>query len=50
MSVSRIQKRKGYLAVGAAGLLLSASYLGASSRLPFGELARPGAGVFPLLV
>lgn len=50
MNVSRIQKRKGYLAVGAAGLLLSAAYLGASVRLPIGELARPGAGVFPLLV
>lgn len=50
MNVSRIQKRKGYLAVGGAGLLLSAGCLGASARLPFGELARPGAGVFPLLV
>jgi len=50
MNVSRIQKRKGYLAVGAGGLVLSAAYLGASARLPVGELARPGAAVFPLLV
>jgi putative tricarboxylic transport membrane protein len=50
MNVSRIQKRKGYLAVGAAGLALSAMYLGASAQLPFGQLARPGAGVFPLIV
>lgn len=45
-----MQKRKGFLAVGAGGLMLSAAYLGMSVRLPFGELARPGAGIFPIIV
>ena len=50
MEATRLQKRKGYLAIGALGLLLSAGYLGMSIRLPLGEIARPGAGVFPIVV
>jgi putative tricarboxylic transport membrane protein len=50
MNLTRLQKRKGYLVIGTGGLVLSAGYLGASVKLPFGELARPGAGVFPILV
>jgi hypothetical protein len=50
MNVTRLQKRKGYLAVGAGGLVLSAGYLGMSVQLPFGELARPGASLFPIMV
>ena len=50
MSLTRLQKRKGYLAVGAGGLVLSAGYLAASMKLPFGELARPGASIFPIMV
>ena len=43
------QKRKGYLAIGGAGVALSAAYLGLTLRLPFGTLAKPGAGLFPLV-
>lgn len=50
MQATSIQKRKGYLAVGAAGLLFSAGYLGMATQLAFGEIARPGAGVFPMVV
>jgi putative tricarboxylic transport membrane protein len=50
MRVARLQKRKGYLAIGAGGLVLSAGYLGMAVRLPFGELARPGASLFPIVV
>lgn len=50
MQTTRLQKRKGYLAIGAGGLFLSAGYLGAALQLPLGELARPGAGIFPILV
>jgi putative tricarboxylic transport membrane protein len=50
MNVTRLQKRKGYLVLGAGGLVLSAGYLGMSVRLPFGELARPGASLFPIVV
>ncbi len=50
MNVTRLQKRKGYLALGAGGLVLSAGYLGMSLQLPFGNLARPGASLFPIAV
>jgi putative tricarboxylic transport membrane protein len=50
MHVARLRKRKGYLAIGAVGLALSAGYLGMAVRLPFGELARPGASLFPIVV
>lgn len=50
MNVIRLQKRKGYLVTGAGGLVLSAGYLGLSVQLPFGELARPGASLFPIMV
>jgi putative tricarboxylic transport membrane protein len=50
MNVRRLQKRRGYLVVGASGLVLSAGYLGMAVQLPFGELARPGASVFPIIV
>lgn len=50
MNVTRLQKRTGYLAIGAGGLVLSAGYLGLSVQLPFGELARPGASLFPIMV
>lgn len=50
MEATSLQKRKGYLIIGAGGLLFSAGYLGMATQLPFGEIARPGAGVFPILV
>ncbi|MFN7193097.1 MAG: tripartite tricarboxylate transporter TctB family protein [Rhodospirillales bacterium] len=50
MNVSRLQKRKAYLALGAGGVAMSAGYLGMSVQLPFGELARPGASLFPIAV
>ena len=50
MNVARLQKRKGYLVVGTCGLALSAGYIGMSLHLPFGELSRPGASLFPILV
>jgi hypothetical protein len=50
MNVTRLQKHKGYIAIGAGGLVLAAGYLGMSVQLPFGELARPGASLFPIMV
>ncbi len=50
MSVSYVPKRVGYLAIGGIGLAFSVAYLGLSSRLPFGQLDQPGAGVFPVAV
>jgi putative tricarboxylic transport membrane protein len=43
------QKRKGYLVIGGAGVILAIVYLGLTTRLPFGTLAKPGAGLFPLV-
>ena len=43
------QKRTGYCVIGGLGVALSAGYLAMSLRLPFGQLARPGAAVFPIL-
>lgn len=45
-----LQRHAAYRAVGGIGLLLSAGYLALSFRLPFGQVARPGAAVFPVLV
>jgi predicted small integral membrane protein len=50
MSAASLQKRKGYLAIGGIGLFLAAGYLGMSFQLPFGQLSRPGAAVFPVMV
>ena len=50
MDSTRLQKRKGYIVIGAVGLLFSAGYLGMSIQLPLGGIARPGAGVFPIVV
>lgn len=50
MQATSLQKRKGYLVIGAGGLILSAGYLGMAVQLPFGEIARPGASVFPIMV
>jgi len=49
MPSASIQKRHAYVAMGGAGLLLSAAYLGATAELPFGHLDQPGAGVFPVV-
>ena len=49
MTGVRAQKRKGYLVIGAAGVILAATYVGLTLRLPFGTLAKPGAGLFPLV-
>ena len=43
-------KRRAYLVIGVAGVLLSLGYLAASLKLPLGNLNRPGAGVFPVIV
>lgn len=50
MAVAAVQKRKGYLAIGGAGLLLGVSYFGLAVELPFGALDEPGAAVFPVVV
>lgn len=50
MAVAAVQKRKGYLAIGGACLLLGACYLGLAVELPFGALDQPGAAVFPVVV
>jgi putative tricarboxylic transport membrane protein len=50
MKTNSMQKRKGYLAVGGLGLVISIGYLGMSVQLPFGSVAQPGAGVFPIIV
>jgi hypothetical protein len=49
MASIRTQKRKGYLAIGGTGVALAAVYLALTFRLPFGTLAKPGAGLFPLV-
>lgn len=49
METISFPKRKGYLALGGLGVLFSAAYLGASFRLPFGQMDQPGAAVFPVL-
>lgn len=43
-------KRTAYLVSGSVGLLLAIAYLAMAVRLPFGELGRPGAAVFPVVV
>jgi hypothetical protein len=50
MTSHSISKRTAYLSAGGLGLLLSACYLAMASRLPFGEMDAPGAGLFPVLV
>jgi putative tricarboxylic transport membrane protein len=50
MDAVHLSKRKGYLLIGTGGLLLSAGYLGMAFQLPLGEMARPGAGIFPIVV
>lgn len=50
MKTTALNKRNAYLVFGGAGLLLAAVYLGLSFRLPFGQLDRPGAAVFPVVV
>jgi hypothetical protein len=50
MENTHIQKRKGYFALGGAGLLLSIGYTGMSLQMPFGEMSMPGAALFPIVV
>ena len=50
MESTHIQKRKGYFALGGAGLLLSIGYTGMSLQMPFGEMSMPGAALFPVVV
>lgn len=50
MSAASLYKRKAYFAVSAMGLVFSAGYLTLSFQLPFGEIDRPGAAVFPVIV
>ena len=50
MKTTSFQKRNGYLVMGGIGLFFAAGYLGMSFQLPFGQLAQPGAGVFPVIV
>lgn len=45
-----MDKGRGYLAIGGSGLLLAAGYLWLAFKLPFGQLDRPGAAVFPVAV
>jgi putative tricarboxylic transport membrane protein len=49
MTGNSVQKRTGYLAIGGFGIFLSAAYLGMAADLPFGEVAQPGAAVFPII-
>ena len=49
MKATSIQKRKGHFAIGGIGLLFSASYLGISFQLPFGQMDQPGAALFPVI-
>lgn len=50
MNTVTTQKRKGYVVIGCGGLLLAAGYFAMSLNLPFGQIDRPGAAIFPLLV
>jgi putative tricarboxylic transport membrane protein len=50
MATKTVGKRKGYIAIGGAGLVVGASYLGLALELPFGALDQPGAAVFPVAV
>jgi putative tricarboxylic transport membrane protein len=50
MTSNKCTKRRGYLVIGGAGLLLAIGYLGMSLQLPFGRLDQPGAAVFPVIV
>lgn len=50
MVPNKCTKRRGYLVIGGAGLLLAICYLGMSFQLPFGRLDQPGAAVFPVIV
>lgn len=50
MKTNAFDKRTAYLVFGGAGLVIAAAYLGLSVRLPFGQLDRPGAAVFPVVV
>src|SRR3546814_416372 len=50
MEARILQKGKGYIWIGCIGLLLGAAYLGVALQLPFGQLERPGAAVFPVIV
>lgn len=49
MTGNSVQKRAGYLSIGGVGVFLSAAYLGMAADLPFGEVAQPGAAVFPII-
>lgn len=44
------QKRNAYLVFGVVGFAFAVGYLALALRLPFGQLDRPGAGVFPVFV
>jgi hypothetical protein len=50
MKTNAFDKRTAYLVFGGAGLVIAAAYLGLSVRLPFGQLDRPGAAMFPIVV
>lgn len=50
MKDGAIEKRTAYLSIGAIGVLLAASYLGAALQVPFGQLDQPGPGTFPVVV
>jgi len=50
MKLSSVQKGKGYLIIGGIGLFFSAGYLGMSLQLPLGQMDKPGAAVFPIIV
>ena len=43
-------KRRGRIAVGAGGILLSGGYIVEATRLPFGTMASPSAGPFPVAI
>lgn len=42
-------RQTGYQVTGGLGVLLSAGYLAMAINLPFGQAARPGAAIFPIL-
>ncbi len=50
MKTTSLQKRNAYLVMGGIGLFFAAGYLAMSFQLPFGQMDKPGAGVFPVIV
>ena len=50
MSTALVQRGKGYVATGAAGLVLGVAYTGLALEMPMGSIEQPGAAIFPIIV